>query len=746
MILHDTLQSEGKNLPLISIISPVYNTQNFLSIAIESIIKQTYPNWELIFIDDGSTDKSAEIIKRYMIEDSRIQLTQIENHGQGYARNLAVNMAKGKYIMFFDSDDYLEDIALDLAVTKLEEEKSDFVVFDYVYYSPLGKTTNYRNKDEFFSQKKLVGEECLSLLKTSPFFTVNKVYNADFLRKNEIKYGEGYIYEDIEFWVEAVLSADCVSLIHSPLYRVTVSSSSSTKTNLNTDWHCRSFITAIKKCAEILEQFSYKITDRAKYDLLLYFYDKFAYYFLDRTPKEFRDYFLKNFVDKINCFGEINDFGEKKVLSLCLAQRVFTQKRYFLFKMLFFSSIKYKPAVKKVISRFKTELKKYRSFIKKVCTKIIKKKRPQNKNVWSVYKYNVKQPLYDDVILFMGFDYRYTGNSRYLFEELKKKDLDGFKLFFATKNPLVPLENRIDPGSERLYRFVARSKIIIFESWIPLDFTHRKGTKWIQLWHGTPLKRLLFDSNERQITSKRPDNKILKYNDIKRWDYLLTDSPEIVSYFKTCFLFPESKQLTYGYPRVKYLIDKKNDKKYKDFLKDLLGVTKEKKILLYLPTWRDCNYSYGKEEKEFDLSYIADLKKLQELLGEEYEIVYKDHVFLSRPENVDFINFGDAETQELLLIADFLLTDFSSVMFDAFAIDLPVVLYCNDFEKNEMDRGVYKEMWECLQPFVCENLNKVCEKVKTYRIDEDYQNLKEKYSYSPEGCNLADFILELGRK
>ena len=119
MIIHDTLQSAGEELPLVSIISPVYNTEAFLPIAIESIINQTYPNWELVFIDDGSTDNSAEIIKRHMLSEPRIRLIQNENHGQGYERNKGLDIANGKYVLFFDSDDFLEYIALDLAVTKL---------------------------------------------------------------------------------------------------------------------------------------------------------------------------------------------------------------------------------------------------------------------------------------------------------------------------------------------------------------------------------------------------------------------------------------------------------------------------------------------------------------------------------------------------------------------------------------------------------------------------------------------------
>ena len=738
MLLHDTLQSAGKDLPLVSVISPVYNTQSYIANAINSVLAQTYPNWELLFIDDGSTDKSVEIIRRSMVHEPRIRLIHIENHGQGYARNLAVNNAKGKYVLFLDSDDVLADVCLDVAISKLENENSDFVVFDWFYYYPLGKRANYCNKDNFFSQKKLVGEECLSLLKISPIFTVNKVYRLEFLKKHEIKYGEGYIYEDFEFWFKAVLNAKSVSLIHSPLYRVTISQTSSTKTRTDSDFHVRSYLTAVNKSIGLFNQYSGQFTaedsERAKYDLLLYFYNKFECYYLTRTPKELEKEFLTSFVDEIGALGTVKNFHEEKLITFCLDHDIFLKKKYVLFKLVFLNSVKYKPLKK--LKDAKSKARKAVGKLKRIASK------PSDKKPSATYKEQLKKGLYPNVVLFMGFDYRYTSNSRYLFEELKAKNIDGLELLFVTDNPLVPAENRIEPHSERFYRFVARSKVIIFESWIPPEFQHRSGTTWIQLWHGTPLKRLLFDSNEKQVTSKSPGNKNRKFNDIQRWDYLLVDNPEIISYFKTCFLFPKSKQLPFGYPRVKYLIENKNDEEYIAFIKELYGISKDKKILLYLPTWRDHNYKLSDSDKKFDTSYIVDLSKLQSLLGDDYEIIYKDHVYLSKPENINFKNFQDAETQELLLVADYLLTDYSSVMFDAMAIDLPVLLYCTDFEKNEIDRGVYEEMWNDLTPFVCKDTEEICTAIKTYQIDGNYTKVKDKYSYKSHG-DLAEFVLNI---
>ena len=307
------------------------------------------------------------------------------------------------------------------------------------------------------------------------------------------------------------------------------------------------------------------------------------------------------------------------------------------------------------------------------------------------------------------------------------------KLFFITEDPRVPLENRIEPESERAYRFIARSKTVIFESWIPPKYTKHNGAIWIQLWHGTPLKKMLYDSTEKAIIEKNNMQKISKFQDIKRWDYLLCDNPTISSYFATSFLFPEHKMLCTGYPRVKHLLSLKNDKRYVDHLKDEYGIPKDKKIVLYLPTWRD--YNYRVEDDNFDLDYLINLNSLQEKLGDDYQIIYKDHVFLSRSEKVNFKNYDSAETQELLLMADYLVTDYSSVIFDALAAEIPSVIYCNDF---------YPGMWEDFSPLVCKTEDEVLGMIKNYTAEDTCSMLREKYCYkNASDIDLTKFILSL---
>lgn len=113
---------------LVSIIVPVYNAEKFLKECIESILHQSYENIELILINDGSSDSSKKIIEKYMEEDDRINLTNIENQGAPRARNIGIELSKGKYIMFMDSDDILEKNAIKTLVNSIEKNSASMVI------------------------------------------------------------------------------------------------------------------------------------------------------------------------------------------------------------------------------------------------------------------------------------------------------------------------------------------------------------------------------------------------------------------------------------------------------------------------------------------------------------------------------------------------------------------------------------------------------------------------------------------
>ena len=124
----------NENQPLVSIIMPVYNCERFLSESIESVISQSYKNWELLIVDDGSKDKSVSIIESYARKDSRIRLfkNETEEHGPGIARNYGIERISGKYTYFIDADDWIEKELLQDTVSLAEKTDADIVPFGFV--------------------------------------------------------------------------------------------------------------------------------------------------------------------------------------------------------------------------------------------------------------------------------------------------------------------------------------------------------------------------------------------------------------------------------------------------------------------------------------------------------------------------------------------------------------------------------------------------------------------------------------
>ncbi|WP_078555868.1 glycosyltransferase family 2 protein [Bacillus alkalicellulosilyticus] len=138
---------EVANNDLVSIITPTFNSARFIQETIESVINQTYPYWELIIVDDGSTDDTINLIARYQEKDSRIKLTIFqENKGPAVARNVAIGQANGKYIAFLDSDDVWLSKKLEKQLAFMQEQNIAFSFTQYMNMTEDGKETGFIEK------------------------------------------------------------------------------------------------------------------------------------------------------------------------------------------------------------------------------------------------------------------------------------------------------------------------------------------------------------------------------------------------------------------------------------------------------------------------------------------------------------------------------------------------------------------------------------------------------------------------
>ena len=172
-------ETDMDNMPLVSIIMPVYNADAYLAEAIDSVLAQTYQNWELIMVDDGSRDKSGEICDEYACRDVRIRVIHQENQGASAARNTGIEMARGEWIQFFDDD----DILLPCAVQTLVEHSNqvDMVVCGYEEFPEKNIRRCTDTVSEYAGMEDIAKD--FPILRRNGFFNPqwNKLYRRDCL-------------------------------------------------------------------------------------------------------------------------------------------------------------------------------------------------------------------------------------------------------------------------------------------------------------------------------------------------------------------------------------------------------------------------------------------------------------------------------------------------------------------------------------------------------------------------------------
>lgn len=203
--LHDTYnitKMQPKN-PLLTIVMAIYNAQRFLSIAIDSVLKQSMSDFELVLVNDGSSDKSRFICKEYEQKDNRIVYIEKENEGVAVARNFALNVAKGKYIMFVDSDDILYPETLTAICSVLEENNYDILRFEFNTIDEYGNILypNYEGKRRKKYNKQIFApsDYILKILRNEFYLCMN-VFRMDILDKHNLRFAEGCSYmEDCDF-------------------------------------------------------------------------------------------------------------------------------------------------------------------------------------------------------------------------------------------------------------------------------------------------------------------------------------------------------------------------------------------------------------------------------------------------------------------------------------------------------------------------------------------------------------------
>ena len=241
----------------LSVIMPVYNVEKYLPKCLDSLTGQTLKEIEIICINDGSSDSSSEILNRYAARDNRITVINQENQGQGNARNCGINLAKGEYIAFVDSDDWLENNAFEILYEKAKKFDADTVEFNYNEIFECSGQIKKHNYSIKLPENKVYNYK---ITKKYLFGTIsvswNKIYKRDFINEYNIRFGSGRRAQDGVFAIKAKVYAQKIIFENKPLYNYNIRQGSSVNSSSSKQLELFQSLADIKKF--LIEENLYK--------------------------------------------------------------------------------------------------------------------------------------------------------------------------------------------------------------------------------------------------------------------------------------------------------------------------------------------------------------------------------------------------------------------------------------------------------------------------------------------------------
>ena len=204
-------------MPKISVIIPIYNVEDYLAKCIDSVLAQSFTDYEIVLVDDGSTDGSGEIAAAYAAKHACIRLLTQENGGLGAARNTGIKVATGEYLLFVDSDDAIEPNTLQVLMDTVAQTRADLVIFDFLLVDEQGNLVKAEPGCQSVPSDVSVKQNPELLLNAPAAW--NKLYKKSLFIESGIYFPGRVFYEDFRTGPKILLQANCVQYVAQPLYR-----------------------------------------------------------------------------------------------------------------------------------------------------------------------------------------------------------------------------------------------------------------------------------------------------------------------------------------------------------------------------------------------------------------------------------------------------------------------------------------------------------------------------------------------
>ncbi|MFE0604444.1 CDP-glycerol glycerophosphotransferase family protein [Streptomyces sp. NPDC058892] len=658
-------------MPRFSVIVPAYKVQAYLQECLDSVLTQSYPDLELIAVDDASPDACGALIDEYAARDPRVTAVHLaHNLGLGPARNAGLARAAGDYVIFLDGDDTLAPGALQAVTDRLKATGSpDVLVYDYAraYWSGelVRNRLSHRLSEEGPASFRLADRPALLAMLMVVW---NKAYRREYVEREGLAFPPG-LYEDAPWTYPALLAAESVAVLD----RVCVHYRQRRTGSILT--------TRTPRHLEIFDQydrvFGYLAgrpeLERWRSTLHRRMAEHFCAVHSDprRLPRSVRAEFFRRASALLRRYRAPGDRSSPP-LSLSRTDRI----RHAL--MLLGARRSY---------RLLSVLRSAGLALGRAAATL---GRGLGESALRLH-YRIQRllPLRPELAVFSAYWYGgYACNPAAI--EAKLRELAPRMRTAWICDPVhaatLPRETvALRPGSTAYWSALARAGYLVSNVAFDRALVKRPGQVLLQTQHGTPLKRVGLDLQDRPAAAPTTDFAgLLRGAD--QWDYLLSSNRHSTLVWEKAV--PSSyTTLEYGYPR-NDLFHRASRTEVLE-LRERLGIPAGSTAILYAPTHRD----YRRSRPDH-----LDFERLLRELGPRFTVLVRthltyadaDHPWEPHPRLVDVSSHPSVE--ELCLASDALVTDYSSLMFDYAVLDRPIVIHADDWEAYEAARGTYFDL------------------------------------------------------
>lgn len=663
--------------PLVSIVLPAYRVQAHLRECLDSIVGQSFTDFEVIAVDDCSPDACGAIMDEYAERDERVRVVHLEqNVGLGEGRNVGLDAATGEYVMFVDSDDMLAEGALWAIHERVEETHPDVLFFDYARTYWWGKEQRNVYHDLF---REPPPPDTFTLAQRPSVLNImmtawNKAFRRQYLLDLGLRFARGY-YEDLNVTYPVLMAAERISLLDRVCYFYRQRRAGGAITRTTSDKHFAAFdqyeqiFAFMDARGPSVDGFRPMMFERMMWHLFIILGRG------DRVPPRRRRDFFHRMAEVYQRFVPAG-FSPPPGLE-GVKYRLVQKNSYWRFAALKVLNMTLQRAgrLRRVGIRVaRRRLGQVRTWGLRACYW-----------VWRLL------PMNPNLAVFAAYWYRgYTCSPRAVYEAMRSLAPNVRGVWVVRKDATEGWPDGVDyvvPNTFAYYRALARARYLVNNVNFPNDYVKRRGSVLVQTHHGTPLKTMGMDLARYPTGAAGMDMDALAERS-RNWDFSVTSNRHSTEAWSRAYPFGY-ETLEYGYPR--------NDRYVTATAEDVARVRKELGIapgrvaILYAPTHRDYEKGFRPH---------LDFDRVIRALGSDYVLLMRAHYWLNAQQKlaqleedgllVDVSAYPSVE--DLALASDVLVTDYSSIMFDYANLDRPIVAHVPDYETYHTVRGTYFDL------------------------------------------------------